>query len=67
MAKFRKNPTNIGVATKAIRRAIRKSDPTHEPPTVGKPVIIDPVQQKSAIERGGKKSDAKRRSQREGP
>ena len=41
MAKSRKSSTNTNVATKAIRRAIRKSDPTHEPPTVGKPVIID--------------------------
>ena len=29
-------------ALQAIRRAIRRSDPTHEPPTVGKPVIVDP-------------------------
>jgi hypothetical protein len=60
MAKSRKSSTNTNVATKAIRRAIRKSDPTHEPPTVGKPVIIDRVQEKRAIERGDKKSDAKR-------
>ena len=29
-------------ALQVIRRAIRRSDPTHEPPTVGKPVIVDP-------------------------
>jgi hypothetical protein len=59
MAKIRKSPTtNISVATKAIRRAIRKSDPTHEPPTVGKPVIVDPVQEKSETERGDKNSGA---------
>ena len=60
MAKTRKSPTNISVAAKAIRRAIRKSDPTHEPPTVGKPVIIDPVQEKSETEKSERKSDIKR-------
>jgi hypothetical protein len=29
-------------AAKAIRRAIRKDNPAKEPPTVGKPVIVDP-------------------------
>ena len=29
-------------AAKAMRRAIRKDNPVKEPPTVGKPVIIDP-------------------------
>jgi hypothetical protein len=29
-------------AAKAIQRAIRKDNPAKEPPTVGKPVIIDP-------------------------
>jgi hypothetical protein len=29
-------------AAKAMRRAIRKDNPAKVPPTVGKPVIIDP-------------------------
>ena len=29
-------------AAKAVQRAIRKDNPAKEPPTVGKPVIIDP-------------------------
>jgi hypothetical protein len=31
-----------GKAAKAVQRAIRKGDPSKEPPIVGKPVIIDP-------------------------
>ena len=34
---------------KAIRRAIRKTDIRQEPPTVGKPVIIDPAEKKPAV------------------
>jgi hypothetical protein len=29
-------------AAKAVQRAIEKDNPAKEPPTVGKPVIIDP-------------------------
>jgi hypothetical protein len=29
-------------AARAVQRAIKKDNPTKEPPTVGKPVIIDP-------------------------
>jgi hypothetical protein len=29
-------------AGKAVQRAIRKDNPAKEPPTVGKPIIIDP-------------------------
>ena len=29
-------------AAKAVQRAIRKDNPAKEPPTVGKPVIIEP-------------------------
>jgi len=32
-----------GAEARLVRRAIAKSDPTKEPPTVGKPVITDPV------------------------
>jgi hypothetical protein len=32
-------------AAKAIQRAIRKDNPAKEPPTVGKPVIIEPPDQ----------------------
>ena len=41
---------------KAIRRAIRKADPTREPPTVGKPVIIDPADEEKASRRQTKRS-----------
>jgi hypothetical protein len=30
-------------AAKAVQRAIKKDNPAKEPPTVGKPVIIDPA------------------------
>jgi hypothetical protein len=30
-----------GKAAKALQRAIRKDNPAKEPPTVGKPVIVD--------------------------
>ena len=40
-AKKPSRPPSTGA--KAVRRAIAKSDLTKEPPTVGKPVIIDPV------------------------
>jgi hypothetical protein len=39
----KKPPRTPSPGAKAVRRAIAKSDPTKEPPTVGKPVIIDPV------------------------
>ena len=39
----RKPPRQSSKGAEAIRRAIAKSDPSKEPPTVGKPVIIDPV------------------------
>jgi hypothetical protein len=44
-------------AAKAVRRAIRKDNPAKEPPTVGKPVIIDPTDQaaRPAKEPGRKK------------
>ena len=32
-------------AAKAVQRAIRKDNPANEPPTVGKPVIVDPADQ----------------------
>ena len=38
-----KPPLGPSKSAKAVRRAIAKSNPTKEPPTVGKPVIIDPV------------------------
>jgi len=38
-----KPPRRPSKGAKALRRAIAKSNPTKEPPTVGKPVIIDPV------------------------
>jgi hypothetical protein len=39
----KKPPHGSSTGAKAVRRAIAKSNPTKEPPTVGKPVIIDPV------------------------
>ena len=45
---------------RAVRRAIRKSDLTSEPPTVGKPVIIDPVEEPKTG-RGEEKSDQRSR------
>jgi hypothetical protein len=37
------NTRRSGAEARLVRRAIAKSDPTKEPPTVGKPVISDPV------------------------
>ena len=54
MAKSPKKPVSAPAAGKAIRRAIRKSDLTHEPPTVGKPVIVEPAEEK------GDAADAKK-------
>ena len=43
-AKPAKKPLRTpSTGAKAVRRAITKSDPSKEPPTVGKPVIIDAV------------------------
>ena len=55
MAKSSKKSVSDAAADKAIRRAIRKTDPTDEPPTVGKPVIIDPAEERAAT-RAGKRS-----------
>jgi hypothetical protein len=41
-----KKPATETAANKAIRRAISKSRLRREPPTVGKPVIIDPVERR---------------------
>ena len=57
MAKSPKKPVSGTSASKAIRRAIGKTDPTHEPPTVGKPVIIEPAQEKAVTRASEKKSE----------
>ena len=57
MAQSPKKPVVGAAADKAIRRAIRKSDLTHEPPTVGKPVIIDPAEEKAYTQAEEKKSE----------
>jgi hypothetical protein len=36
----------VNRAARAVQRAIAKDNPTQEPPTVGKPVIIDPDERK---------------------
>ena len=47
-------------AAKAVQRAIRKDNPAKEPPTVGKPVIIDPPDEvKPAIGPGQEKARVK--------
>jgi hypothetical protein len=40
---------SLGKAAKALERAIDKTNPVKEPPTVGKPVIIDPAQAASTV------------------
>ena len=57
MAKSPKKPVGRSAADKAMRRAIRKSDLTHEPPTVGKPVIIDPAEENADTQVDDKKSE----------
>ena len=43
-------------AGRAVQRAIRKDNPAKEPPTVGKPVIIDPPDEaKPTIKDPGKR------------
>jgi hypothetical protein len=49
---------------KILRRAIAKSDPTKERPTVGKPVIIDPPNRSGT--RAKKRSHQRRSSAQEG-
>ena len=46
MAESPRKPVSGTSASKAIRRAIRKTDPTHETPIVGNPVIVEPVGEK---------------------
>ena len=60
MVRTRKNSADDGTGTNAIRRAIRKSAETNEPPTVGKPVVLDPAQEKADPETGGKTSNPER-------
>jgi hypothetical protein len=55
----KKPPRTLSTGAKAIRRAIAKSDPTKEPPTVGKPVIIDPVAPAKAKLAGAKSRKSK--------
>jgi hypothetical protein len=52
--RIRKPPRQSSKGAEAIRRAIAKSDPTKEPPTVGKPVIIDPVAPAEPHSAGGR-------------
>jgi hypothetical protein len=47
MPKSPKNPVADTSAGKAIRCAIRKTDTTHERPIVGKPIIVEPVDEKA--------------------
>ena len=48
-------------SAKAVRRAIARSNPLRDPPTVGKPVISDPAEPGRASaergKRGGKRKD----------
>lgn len=47
-----------GKAANALQRAIRKDNPVKEPPTVGKPVIIDPPDaKKTAIKDPGRRKE----------
>ena len=57
MAKSPKKPVSDTAADKALRDAIRKTDLTHEPPTVGKPVIIDPAEEKTGTAAEEKRSE----------
>jgi hypothetical protein len=43
MPKHPRRQSRTAKAAKAVQRAIRKDNPAKEPPTVGKPVIIDPA------------------------
>src|SRR5262245_25264584 len=43
-------------AEKAVQRAIAKSKPTKEPPTVGKPVIVDPAEPRRSVPARSKRS-----------
>lgn len=47
MPKSPKNPVADTSAGKAIRCAIRKTDTTHERPIVGKPIIVEQVEEKA--------------------
>lgn len=55
---FPKQPSDkkAAKAAKAVQRAIKKDNPAKEPPTVGKPVIIDPADAKPPSDGPAKKS-----------
>ena len=42
-------------AARAVQRAIKKDNPTKEPPTVGKPVIIDLPDDQPAVKEPDKR------------
>jgi hypothetical protein len=44
-------------SAKAVRRAIARSHPLQEPPTVGRPVIIDPAEPRRPSPERGKRKD----------
>jgi hypothetical protein len=46
-------------AARALQRAIRKDNPAKEPPTVGKPVIVDPAEPSVGSIRGKRQTKRK--------
>jgi hypothetical protein len=59
----RRSSQNAG---KLLERAIAKSDPTKQRPTVGEPVIIDPPKKPRPAEASRTKAGGKRSSRQEG-
>jgi hypothetical protein len=53
-------------AGKALKRAIAKSDPTKQRPTVGEPVIIDPPKKSRAGQAAREKTRHEPSSKQEG-
>lgn len=51
-------PKRVSKGAKAVGRAVARAIPVKEPPTVGKPVIIDPVQSRD------RQTGVKRRGER---
>jgi hypothetical protein len=65
-ARSQKRSNRSTKGAKAVQRAIVKSNPTKEPPTVGKPVIVDPAEPARSRPKGSK-SGVKRSREDDAP
>ena len=57
MKALRRQDARLSKSAKAVRRAITRSNPLRDPPTVGKPVISDPAEPRRSSPERGKRKD----------